>query len=702
MQGTQQFGTYKYIYLADGKVELKISSSDAEAILSVIQRPSFTQAPGQPILTQSAAFIAKTHEKISTGSRSADELLSGGLSQGQIIEISGPPGTPKEALAIGIVKSFVNAGHEALFVDCQHMSSPATLDQALGASETTRGYLQHVYHSNILDLCELMVLIYNLPKLLKSHPRASLLVFNSISFPFQAKHDLSIPAKNALLERIKQAFIIAVTSHNLTIVTTSQLSTKILNADGSPGSFDTGAKGILVPQLGLAYLPGRAYRMILAAESNTHGYHCLPRVTVMSSLIPVHRVIKLISTPGDPHGTLAQSQKRTSLVLISDTNFGSQAPFTSHIDKEPLTTLTAPPSISPPKALSMHMVSIDSKAGPSNVSYTISTPTCASAEKIDPGIPTVIFLHPVYMGKHIFHTQFRDPKLRRFNLIALDTRLHGDTEGKVKDVWRSEDAVYDMVAFMDALRLPPCHFLGVSMGMRIALQMGILYPEKVLSLFLVSPIPAQEPAEILEGREEIWDYWVQGWTDPEGPDTEAIKDSVGGAEQLGFNSLTAPLVKAILNVCIPNAVKNLGPGRLEEGRVVTVGFFSEHMDYSTEKLKRIPGPVKLIYCGGDIAYTIHQTEDLFQRLIVAGIDVELEVVEDAPHFGTVMYATEINPLLHDFLMKQTTTDVPVPSEGVISPFEAILVATGWSPDHDDDSFDEEEEFFDFQSIVPRA
>ncbi|KAG5727214.1 hypothetical protein E4T56_gene1410 [Termitomyces sp. T112] len=265
--------------------ELKVSLSDAEAILSVTQIPSYTQALGQPALTQSAASIAKTSEKISTGSRSADELLSGGLSSGQIIEISGPPGTPKEALAISIVKSFVEACQEVLFFDCQHMSSPATLDRILGTLGTTPDYLRLVHYSDITSLSELMVLIYNLPKLLESNPQASLLVINSISFPFQARQDLTISARNALLEKIKQAFTIAVTGHKLTIVTTSQLSTKILNADGSTGSFDTGAKGILVPQLGLAYLPGRAYRMILAAVNNTCG------------------IIKLISTPGDPHGT---------------------------------------------------------------------------------------------------------------------------------------------------------------------------------------------------------------------------------------------------------------------------------------------------------------------------------------------------------------------------------------------------------------
>ncbi|KAG6888724.1 hypothetical protein C0992_007633 [Termitomyces sp. T32_za158] len=305
----------------------------------------------------------------------------------------------------------------------------------------------------------------------------------------------------------------------------------------------------------------------------------------------------------------------------------------------------------------MLMVSISSKAGPANVSYIISTPTSTSADSIDSAIPTVICLHPVYLGKYIFQrmpktkgrariylivflAQFRDPKLRRFNLIGVDTRLHGDTEGKVKGVFGSEDAAHDMVAFMDALQLPPCHFFGLSMGARIALQMGITYPEKVLSLFLVSPIPIEEPAEVSEGRQEIYEYWCQGWRDPGRPDIAVMNDAIKGAIQLGFNSLTDPLTKAILKVTTPKAFKNYGPERLEELHLVTVKFFTEKVDYSTEKLNRIQCPVKLIHCSADIAYPIHHTEELFQRLINSGVNAELEVVEDAPHFGTITNGSE--------------------------------------------------------------
>jgi RAD51-like protein 2 len=95
----------------------------------------------------------------------------------------------------------------------------------------------------------------------------SLLVINSVSFPFHIGQNLSISARNYLLERLKQALTKACATRNLTVgdqleyqkdtvifdikvVTTSQLATKILNPDGTPGTFDTGGQGVMVPQLG--------------------------------------------------------------------------------------------------------------------------------------------------------------------------------------------------------------------------------------------------------------------------------------------------------------------------------------------------------------------------------------------------------------------------------------------------------------------
>lgn len=44
--------------------------------------------------------------------------------------------------------------------------------------------------------------------------------------------------------------------------------------------------------------------------------------------------------------------------------------------------------------------------------------------------------------------QFADRALRRFNLIALDSRFHGETTGKVGDDYTVVEAARDVAEFM--------------------------------------------------------------------------------------------------------------------------------------------------------------------------------------------------------------------------------------------------------------
>lgn len=131
----------------------------------------------------------------------------------------------------------------------------------------------------------------------------------------------------------------------------------------------------------------------------------------------------------------------------------------------------------------MPSVKIKTKAGSVNFSYTISTPTSTSAKKIDKNLPTIIFVHPVYIASSIFQSeifmysvvlkagsprrrhlaQFADAHLRRFNLVTLDLRSHGETGGKVTKSYGQEEAADDVIKFMVCLssrcsvRLPTRH-----------------------------------------------------------------------------------------------------------------------------------------------------------------------------------------------------------------------------------------------------
>ncbi|KIM46950.1 hypothetical protein M413DRAFT_23269 [Hebeloma cylindrosporum] len=250
--------------------EVKISIGDARAVVSRLQGP---QAPATTLLmTQSAALMVQKSQKILTKCAALDKILGGGLSRGQILEISGPPGSPKEKIALNIVSSFAESGEETVFVDCQNAANPAELRNSLEKFAKNADLGRFIYPTRIQTLPELLLFLHHLPAILESHPKVSLLVVNSISFPFQSTTSFPISQKNSIIDRVKQALSKGAASQKLTIVTTSQLATKMINADGSPGTFDTGARGVMLPSLGPGYLPSsKSYRVILSPDGLTSG-----------------------------------------------------------------------------------------------------------------------------------------------------------------------------------------------------------------------------------------------------------------------------------------------------------------------------------------------------------------------------------------------------------------------------------------------
>jgi len=52
--------------------------------------------------------------------------------RGHILEVSGPPGTIKEAVGLGVVRSFTERNEQVLFVDTQNMTRPEMLVKVLG------------------------------------------------------------------------------------------------------------------------------------------------------------------------------------------------------------------------------------------------------------------------------------------------------------------------------------------------------------------------------------------------------------------------------------------------------------------------------------------------------------------------------------------------------------------------------------------
>lgn len=336
----------------------------------------------------------------------------------------------------------------------------------------------------------------------------------------------------------------------------------------------------------------------------------------------------------------------------------------------------------------MPFVDISSTAGAAHMYYSIATPTNPSAQHIDRDLPTVIFLHPVYIASQIFHPQFLDPSLRRFNLIACDSRCHGESIGHVPKNFTRLEASEDIFQLMKSLDLPPCHIVGLSMGACIGLSLAINHPDRVLSVTMLSPLPLEEPQDVAEGRQEIYDCWAEGFHDPDSVDEYAITDSVYGSLQLGFNNATSGVIHALIKSAVPQAKKNWDNHNLDAYYEVSVGFFIHRKPHPRDTLAKVRCPVLLVHCGGDIAYPFHYATELADALKGAGVDVTVRAIPDACHFGSVTHPKQINRILHDWLVAKSTGEHkpgPVPATAVVSPFTGVLGSCSSDSSDSDDT-----------------
>ncbi|KAF7292149.1 AB hydrolase-1 domain-containing protein [Mycena indigotica] len=344
----------------------------------------------------------------------------------------------------------------------------------------------------------------------------------------------------------------------------------------------------------------------------------------------------------------------------------------------------------------MFDIAVDTPTGRIVFNYVISTPSktaVATLEDTEKALPTVVFLHPVYIGKLIYHPQFADRELRRFNLVAVDLRFHGKTVGRAGEGYGREVAARDVGLFMQSLSISRYHIFGMSMGGCVGLQTAILFPEAVQSVFVVSSLPLTEPPDVAEGRQEIYDCWAEGSRhicsgSDDGLDVEgsAIRDAFQGALQLSLNGEPTKVFTAMLqrSAQLLRIDEPWPEERLDDLRITSVDFFVKREAYTVAALKNIRCPVHLIHCAADIAYALDTTEEVASRLTAAGVQVEVQQVSGAPHFGSVTHAKEINNVFHRFVASCIPTPLPPIPDSAESPFTGELAAMSVDSDSDSD------------------
>ncbi|KAL0577499.1 hypothetical protein V5O48_004485 [Marasmius crinis-equi] len=341
----------------------------------------------------------------------------------------------------------------------------------------------------------------------------------------------------------------------------------------------------------------------------------------------------------------------------------------------------------------MPSVNVETRSGRVKFNYYISTPEETFAKTIDPNLPTILFIHPGYIDSISFHSQFRDPRLRRFNLVAIDLRSHGYTTGApVKSPYSTIEAAEDIAKFMDAARIPPSHVVALSMGTMIAFELAISFPERCLSIFQLSPLGLPETEAFREGFDQIHDLWKEGMLNR---DDLMLRDSITGIKQFGtsdkdfgYSDKASKLVEAIFDVALSRGREIWGPTpeRVDQFNETTIRFFAYSKLRTVAEFAKIRVPVLLVHGGSDIVHSVQYVKNFGKLLDNAGVSWEISVIPHAPHLVNFDHGDSVNPILHDFVIRCTRHPIqlPQPPQKARSPWDEMLHQVGYEDDDDDE------------------
>jgi pimeloyl-ACP methyl ester carboxylesterase len=108
------------------------------------------------------------------------------------------------------------------------------------------------------------------------------------------------------------------------------------------------------------------------------------------------------------------------------------------------------------------------------------------------GLEAVIFSHSYLVDWSHFKPQI-DALSDRYRCIAFDHRGHGASE-RPKDGYDMENLYADTVAFIEAMKCAPVHFVGLSTGGFIGLRLAFRRPDLLRTLTLMDASAEVEPA----------------------------------------------------------------------------------------------------------------------------------------------------------------------------------------------------------------
>ncbi|MCV9386350.1 alpha/beta fold hydrolase [Reichenbachiella ulvae] len=100
------------------------------------------------------------------------------------------------------------------------------------------------------------------------------------------------------------------------------------------------------------------------------------------------------------------------------------------------------------------------------------------------GPDTLLFCHGIFLSSMVFKAQM-DYFKARYRCIVLDLRGQGQSDA-VEEAFELEQLVLDVAEFIRGLQAGPCHFIGLSVGANIGMQLAKEHRELIKSLVLIN------------------------------------------------------------------------------------------------------------------------------------------------------------------------------------------------------------------------
>ncbi|XP_039289275.1 DNA repair protein RAD51 homolog 3 [Nilaparvata lugens] len=247
-------------------------------------------------------------EQIVTFSQSVDKLLDGGITLGEVTELSGASGSGKTQLCLQLcisvqIPTILGCVEgEAIYVDTNSGFSAPRLDEIAKASYSKcvnairiqkldihklpvdhRSWLEGVQLMEVHTWEQLMATIYIINGILKSNSKVKLIVIDSLNFPF-INMENTLTRTELVCRVVKQLQKIA-EDFKVAVVLVNQLTTRIVKQEA-----------ILQPALGDYYGHILSKRFLLGCEANPQQTHSI--AVYKSSSLPASFVEFMITGNG--------------------------------------------------------------------------------------------------------------------------------------------------------------------------------------------------------------------------------------------------------------------------------------------------------------------------------------------------------------------------------------------------------------------